>query len=167
MQGLVFVVLVLCCVNVGGLMMARVYARQREFSVRTAIGAARWRLMRQYLTESFVIATSGAMLGGAAAWFGSPALLRFFRDPMMFEAVSVHPDATVFWITGLAAVATTLLCGTLPALRAGRSDAGLLLNSRRADGLRKQVAGRAFIPVQAGLSLVLVAIATLLSQSLV
>lgn len=61
MQGLVLIVLLLCCVNVGGLMMSKVYARQREFAVRTAIGAARWRLIRQYLTESFVIALrSGA-----------------------------------------------------------------------------------------------------------
>jgi ABC-type antimicrobial peptide transport system permease subunit len=55
----------LCCFNVGGLLMARVYARQHEFSVRSAIGAGRGRLTRQYLTESFLIALAGAGLGGA------------------------------------------------------------------------------------------------------
>jgi hypothetical protein len=78
MQGLVAVVLLLCCVNVGGLMMSTVHARRREFAVRMAMGAGRWRLIRQYLTESFVIAAAGALLGavlttllfGAApAWY--------------------------------------------------------------------------------------------------
>jgi predicted permease len=166
MQGLVGLVLLLCCVNVGGLMLSKVYARQREFAVRTAIGAARWRLIRQYLTESFVIALAGAALGAVATWYGSPALLGFFRDPMMGQAVQVHPDRMVFWITGACAVATTLLFGALPAWRAGRSDPGVLLTTRTAGGSRQQMAGRAFVPVQVALSLILVALATLLSQSL-
>jgi predicted permease len=81
MQGLVGVVLLLCCVNVSGLMLSKIHERQREFALRTALGAARWRLIRQYLTESFVIAAAGAALGGAAAWWGAPLLLQFFRDP--------------------------------------------------------------------------------------
>src|SRR6185437_16074642 len=91
LQGLVAVVLLLCCVNVGGLMLSKVYARQREFAVRTAIGAARWRLIRQYLTESFVIALAGGVLGAVATWYGSPMLLGFFRDPMMGAPISVRP----------------------------------------------------------------------------
>jgi predicted permease len=166
MQGLVGVVLLLCCVNIGGLMMSKVHARQREFAVRTAIGAARWRLIRQYLLESFAIALAGAALGAAAAWYGTPALLHFFRDPMMSQPISVRPDQMVFWATGLCAICTTLLFGTVPAWRAGRSDAGVLLKSRTAAGGRRQIAGRAFIPIQVALSLVLVAVATLLSQSL-
>jgi predicted permease len=166
MQGLVAVVLLLCCVNVGGLMLSKVYARQREFAVRTAIGAARWRLVRQYLTESFVIALAGASLAGLATWYGSPALLHFFRDPMMGEPISIHPDSTMFWVTGLCAIGATLLFGTLPAWRAGRSDLGVLLTSRAAVGSRRQIAGRAFVPIQVALSLVLVALAALLSQSL-
>lgn len=167
MQGLVGVVLLLCCVNVGGLLMARVYTRQHEFSVRSAIGAGRWRLIRQYLTESFVIAAAGAALGGAAAWYGSPALLGFFRNPNLFEAVSVQPDGMVFWVTALTAGIVTILFGTVPAMRASRFDSGWALRSRKITGLRGQTGGRALIPVQVGLSVVLVAMATLLSQSLV
>lgn len=167
MQGLVLIVLLLCCLNVGGLMMSKVHARQREFAVRTAIGAARWRLIRQYLLESFVIALAGAALGAISAWYGSPALLRFFRDPMMYRPISVRPDSMVFWATGLCAIGTTLLFGTLPAWRAGRSDPGLLLKSRTAAAVRRQIAGRAFVPIQVALSLVLVALSTLLSQSLI
>src|SRR6202020_35432 len=79
----------------------------------------------------------------------------------------VRPDGMIFWTTALAAAATTLLFGTVPALRASSSDAALLLNSRGFVGLVRQKAGRIFIPVQAALSLVLVAVATLLSQSLI
>jgi hypothetical protein len=81
MQGLVGIVLLLCCVNVAGLMMSKVYSRRQEFAVRTAIGAARGRLIRQYLTESFVIALAGAALGGAAAWYGTRYRLPFFWHP--------------------------------------------------------------------------------------
>ncbi len=167
MQGLVGIVLLLCCVNVGGLMMSKVYARQREFAVRTAIGAARWRLIRQYLMESFVIAFAGAALAAVAAWYGTPLLLHFFRNPMMSQPISVHPDSMVFWVTGLCAIFTTLLFGTLPAWRAGRADPGVLLTSRTTAASHRRIAGRAFVPLQVALSLVLVTLATLLSQSLI
>jgi predicted permease len=167
MQGLVGVVLLLCCVNIGGLMMARIAARQREFAVRSAVGASAYRLVRQYLTESFVIALAGSALGAAAAWFGSGVLLRFFRNPMMSESIDVHPDKAMFWASMACAVLTTLLFGTLPAWRAARTDPGLLLKSRTGMGGRRQIAGRMFVPIQVGLSLVLVAMATLLSQSVV
>jgi predicted permease len=167
MQGLVGIVLLLCCVNIGGLMMSRVAARQQEFAVRTAVGASAKRLVRQYLTESFVIALVGSVLGALGAWYGGGFLLRFFRDPMMSEPISVHPDKTIFWMTAGFAVLTTLLFGTLPAWRAARTDPGMLLKSRTTLGGRRHIAGRMFVPVQVGLSLVLVVMASLLSQSVV
>jgi predicted permease len=167
MQGLVAIVLLLCCVNVAGLMMSKVYARRQEFAVRTAIGAARWRLICQYLTESFVIALAGAALGAAAAWYGTGYLLPFFRHPNEGSGMSITPDATVFAITGISAVMTTLLFGTLPAWKAGSADPGGVLKSRTSGAARRRILGRAFIPVQVALSFALVSIATLLSQSLV
>jgi predicted permease len=167
MQGLVGVVLLLCCVNIGGLMMARIAARQREFAVRSAVGASAFRLVRQYLTESFVIAIAGSALGALAAWFGSDFLLHFFRNPMMSESIAVHPDKAIFWMSMMFAVLTTLLFGTLPAWRAARTDPGLLLKSRTGMGGRRRIAGQMFVPIQVGLSLVLVALATLLLQSVV
>ena len=166
MQGLVAIVLLLCCVNISGLMMSKIHEREREFAVRTAIGAARWRLIRQYLTESLVIAAAGAGLGALAAWYGSPVLLHYFRDPNSAFGMSVQPDVTVFLVTGASAILTTLFFGFWPAWRAGGSDPGMLLKSRGAMGQRRLV-GRAFVPVQIALSLVLVTLATLLSQSLV
>ncbi|MGH9722096.1 MAG: ADOP family duplicated permease [Bryobacteraceae bacterium] len=166
MQGLVAIVLLLCCVNISGLMMSKIHERQREFAIRTAIGAARWRLIRQYLTESFVIALAGAGLGALAAWYGSGLLLPFFRHPNWGAGVSLEPDNTVFLVTALLAVTTTLFFGLLPAFRAGRSDPGTLLKSRTASG-RRRIAGRAFVPIQVSLSVVLVTLAALLSQSLI
>jgi predicted permease len=166
MQGLVGIVLLLCCVNFGGLMLSRVVARHQEFAVRTAVGASSKRLVLQYLTESFVIALLGSALGAAVAWYGNDLLLHFFRDPMMMEPLSVHPDKTIFGVTLGFAVVTTLLFGTVPAWKASRSDPGTLLKSRTTMGGRRQVAGRMFVPIQVGLSLVLVVMASLLSYSL-
>jgi predicted permease len=167
MQGLVGIVLLLCCVNVAGLMLSKVYSRRQEFAIRTAVGAARWRLIRQYLTESFVIALAGAALGAAAAWYGTGYLLPFFRHPQEGLGMSINPDATVLLVTGFFAVLTTLLFGTLPAWRAGTADPGNLLKSRNAGAARRRILGRAFVPVQVALSFALVSIATLLSQSLI
>jgi predicted permease len=167
MQGLVAVVLLLCCVNIGGLMMSRIAVRQRECAVRTALGASSWRLLRQYLIESFMIAVAGSSMGAIAAWYGSGFLLHFFRDPMMFESMSVHPDKAIFWMTVAFAVVTTLLFGTLPAWRAARTDPGLLLKSRTGTGDRRRIAGRLFVPVQLAMSLALIVPASLLSQSVI
>ena len=167
MQGLVGIVLLLCCVNVAGLMMSKVYSRRQEFAVRTAIGAARWRLVRQYLTESFVIALVGAALGAAAAWYGTGYLLPFFRHPMEGTGLSIQPDTTILAVTGFFAVLTTLLFGTIPAWRAGGADPGTLLKSRTAGAIHRHVLGKALIPVQVALSFALVCVASLLSQSLI
>ena len=167
LQGLVCIVLLLCCVNTGGLMMSKVYARRHEFAIRKAIGGARVRLIRQYLLESLTIALAGAALGAVAAWFGSAALLRFFLDPNQTERLTVRPDVTVLFVTGGLAVCATILFGILPAWQAGRSDPGGLLTSRSKLGGRRQIAGRAFVPIQVALSLVLVTAAALLSQSLI
>ncbi|PYQ46676.1 MAG: hypothetical protein DMF77_00060 [Acidobacteria bacterium] len=165
MQGLVVIVLLLCCVNVSGLMMSKLHERQHEFAVRTAIGAGRLRLVRQYLAESFVIAVAGAALGAALAWYGTGSLLPFFRHPNMGTAMSLQPDQTVFLVTAALAVATTLFFGMWPAWRAGAADPGTLLKSRTA--APRRMGGRGFVAVQVGLSLVLVVSATLLSRSLI
>jgi predicted permease len=167
MQGLVGIVLLLCCVNVGGLMMSKVYSRRQEFAIRTAIGAARWRLIRQYLTESFVIALAGAAVGAAAAWYGTGYLLPFFRHPNEGTGMHIEPDRAVFLVTGFSAVVATLLFGTLPAWRAGGADPGSLMKSRTSGAARRQILARAFIPIQVALSFALVSIAALLSQSLI
>lgn len=165
MQGLVGVVLLLCCVNVGGLMMSKVYTRQREFAAKMALGASVQRLIRQSLIESFTLGLAGSALGALFAWRGCNILLHFFRDPMMGEAMDVHPDQSVLLFAGGLAVLTTLFFGVLPAWQAAHADPGELLKARTSLGAKRQTAGRAFVPVQVALSLVLVVLGSLLSQS--
>jgi predicted permease len=164
MQGLVGVVLLLCCVNVSGLMLSKLHERQHEFAVRTAIGAGSLRLGRQYLTESSLIAVAGAALGAAVAWYGTPFMLPFFRTPMQGEGMQLEPDQTVFLVTALSAIITTLFFGALPAWRAARGNPAGVMKSRSA--AQRPTSGRAFVAVQVALSLVLVMMAALLSQSL-
>ena len=143
MQGLVAIVLLLCCVNVGGLMLSKLHERRHEFAVRTAIGAAGMRIARQYLTEAFLIALAGAALGAAIAWYGTPWLLPFFRSPMAGVGMKLEPDQTVFLVTATSAVLTTLFFGGVPAWRAGRADPAGLMTSRTA--AQRATAGRGFV----------------------
>ncbi len=131
---------------------------------RTSIGAGSLRLVRQYLTESALIALAGAVLGAAAAWYGTPLLLPFFRTPMQGVGMQMEPDQTVFLVTAITAIVTTLFFGSLPAWRAARANPAGVMKSRSA--AQRPTAGRGFVAVQVALSLVLVAMAALLSQSL-
>ena len=114
LQGLAGLVLLLCCTNVGGLMLTRVYSRQREFAVRTALGAPVWRIVRQYISEAFLIAAAGSILGAILARYGSSFFLPFFRDPMMGEPMQVGPNRAVFFAAAGLAVLTTFFFGLLP-----------------------------------------------------
>jgi predicted permease len=168
MQCLVAAVLIVCCINVSGLMLSNIDGRRQEFAIRTAIGAARWRLVRQYLTESFVIAVGGAALGGAAAWYGTESLVALFGgDPMSQTGLLISVDKSMFFFSGAAAILTTLLFGGLPAWRAARADPAKLLGSRSSAGRRQTLAGKVLVPIQISFSLALVVVAALLSQSLV
>ncbi|HEX4807885.1 MAG TPA: ABC transporter permease [Bryobacteraceae bacterium] len=165
MQGLVAIVLLLCCVNVGGLMMSKAYTRQREFAVKTALGAGTSRLLRQYLAESLTIAIAGSAFGALLAWRGCGVILHFFRDPMMFEPMEVTPDQSTLFFAGALALLTTLVAGLLPAWRAAHTNPGQLLKARTSLSGKRQIAGRTFVPIQVALSLVLVVFASLLSQT--
>jgi predicted permease len=165
MEGLVAMVLLLCCVNVGGLMMSKVYTRQREFAVRTALGARPSRLIRQYLAESLAISIAGSALGALLAWRGSEVILNFFRDPMMGQPMEIAPDRSILFFAGGLAIFATLVSGVLPAWRAGHANPGELLKARTTLGGKRHIAGRAFVPIQVAFSLILVALASLLSQS--
>ena len=172
LMGVVAIVLLIACLNLATLLMARASSRGREITTRFALGASRGRLLRQLLTESLLLALSGTLLGLAA----SPALAGFVssiiapqHDPQSMR-LEVAPDLTVFAFTAAIAILATVLTGTLPALR----STGNGLNASLRDGSatlrgvdRRQLWPRALLSLEVALALVLVTGASLLGYSLV
>ncbi len=131
------VVWLIACSNVAGLLLTRVVSRRTEIAVRTALGAGRWRILMQFLTESLVLSCAGAVCGlGLAA-----AMLRMFR-PMLSEKLPLAANIHLNWAvwTGLVAltVITALAFGTAPALIAARTE----MEAGLKNGGRKQTGGR-------------------------
>ncbi len=124
--GAVGLVLLIACVNVANLMLARATARQREVAIRTAIGAGRSRIFRQMLTESLLLAVGGAVVGLLLALWGTDLLVSLTPDgaPRLDE---VSVDTTALLFTLAIAVMTGLLFGVAPALRASRPQLGASL----------------------------------------
>ena len=167
LQGIVLLVLLLCCINLGGLQTSRLQARQHEFAVRTALGATRSRVVQQCLTESLLLAFIGSVLAAALAWFstvcaGSVSHSGRFRgchNP-------ARPDTRVLALTSALALLTTLLFGLAPALLASRGSSATLLKTRATSRRTSMLRRRIFIPAQFALALVLVLGAGLFSQTL-
>jgi putative ABC transport system permease protein len=158
-------VLLVACVNMANLLLARATSRQQELQVRLAIGASRWRILQQMLVESLLLSAMGASLGlGVAAWGGRTlvAQLSTWFDRIVLD---VQLDWRVVAFTGGVAVATGVLFGMAPAITAfdlarhggGRSPIGARsTDSRRAVALRGGL-----LVAQVALSLVLVVAAGL------
>jgi putative ABC transport system permease protein len=119
--GAVGFVLLIACVNVANLLLARGESRRKELAIRTALGASGARLARQAITESLLLAGLGGALGLAVAWAGTRALVSLAPDsvPRLDE---VRIDMPVLLFTALVAVATGLLFGLAPAMRAARGQ---------------------------------------------
>jgi predicted permease len=167
LQAMVGVVLLICCANLSGLLLARSSARQQEFAIRGALGAPRWRLMRQLLVESLLLAIPGALLALALAWLAGPWLVQGLRNAHGQDFFSTRPDPAVLAITAGAACLCALLVGLVPAWVAGRTslEAALRSGNRRAGG--GSGARQVFVPLQVALSLTLVVMAGLLGATLV
>jgi predicted permease len=110
------VVMLIVCANLSNLLLARTATRQKEMSIRTALGAGRWRLIRQLLTESIILTCCGALLGLALAMIATRAMshLTAFNIPLLS---SVKVDGTALGFTLLMAIATGVVVGLAPALQ--------------------------------------------------
>jgi predicted permease len=157
-MGTAGLILALACVNLSGLLLARGEARQREVSLRLAIGAGRGRLVRQLLTESLVLALIGGAAGLAMAGWFSTRLFNLFVSGLDV-VVSVAPDWRALAFTGLLAVATCIGAGLAPALRSVRVSVNPGLKDVRTRGPGRL--GQVLVVAQLAISMVLVVGATL------
>jgi putative ABC transport system permease protein len=169
-MALVTLVLLIACVNVANLLLARGATRTREIAMRLALGAGRPRILRQLLVESAVLACVGAAIGVGLAWAGSAGLVSLIAEraagpdgSAMF--LDVSPNWRVLMATALVVVTTTLAFGMVPAWRgAAISPAGALPSGRVAESHGRLAS--ALIVVQVSLSLLLVIGAGLFTRSL-
>jgi predicted permease len=163
-MGIVGLILMLACVNLSGLLLARAAARQREISIRLAIGAGRGRLVRQFLTESLVLASLGGGVGLAmAGWFSARLFALFVNGREV--VLSVAPDWRVLAFTGAVSLLACCLAGLAPALQAVRVNVNPALKEVRPHGHRRL--GKAFVVAQLAISMVLLVGATLFVGTLV
>jgi len=167
LAGIVGLILLVACVNLANLMLARAAARSHEMSVRLAIGASRWSLARQVLTESLALSLAGALLGLAFAIWGSRLLVLLMTEGSLFPAsLNLTPDLRVLSLTVSVAIFTGILFGLAPAWRGSREDPASVLqqNARSSSGGAGKLS-KALIITQVALSLVLLLGAGLLARS--
>ena len=160
-------VLLIACANLSNLLLARGAARRKEMALRTALGAGRWRLIRQMLTESAALTAAGTILGLAIAIAATRGLagLRSVNLPLLS---SVAIDRTALLFTVLASIATILLFGMLPALQISRWDVHDALkdgNRGSSVGARRAWVRSALVVSEVALACVLLVGAGLLIRS--
>lgn len=167
--GTVVFVLLIACANVGNLLLARASSRQKEMAVRSALGAARWRIIRQLLTESLLLSFTGGLLGFLVAIWTTPLLVSFIpaKVPRIHE---VSVDLRVLSFAFAVSVITGVVFGLAPALQASRVNLNESLKeaARGMTGSLRQNRLRAFLIVsEVSLAVVLMIGAALLTKSFI
>ena len=165
----VALVLLIACANIATLLLARATARQREIGIRLTLGASRWRLIRQLLTESVVLSAIGGILGLLLAQWGCRALLLLMSTEGVTLDLGRRPDLTVLGFCAGVSVLTGILFGLVPAIRAARVEVGPTLKESGSGfamlGSRLRL-GKVLVIVQVGLSLMLLVGAGLFVRTL-
>lgn len=168
LMGLSGFVLLLACANLANLLLARAGARQREMSVRLAMGAGRKRLLRQMLTESLTLSIAGGAAGLALAFAVRNAIPRMVSNPWAPPAFQAGFDWRIFGFTAAISLLTGLIFGIAPAWEGTRVQvsSGLKDSAQTASHRRKGTAGKLIVVVQMALSALLVVGAGLFMQTL-
>ena len=168
LQAAVVFVLLIACANLANLLLARAETRHREFAVRSALGAGRARLLRQFVTEGLLLATIASIVGTALAWAGVKAMININPDAIP-RAASVTLDGPVLGFTLVTAIITGVIFGLAPLLHlTDRLSISLRDGSRgtTASGFRKALRGTLVVS-QVTLAVVLVVGAALLVRSFI
>jgi predicted permease len=164
LAGIVGLILLVACVNLANLMLARAAARSQEMGVRVAIGASRWALAGQVLSESLVLSLAGAVLGLAFSYWGSRLLVAFMTEGTV--SLDLRPDLRVLSIAVFVGVFTGILFGLAPAWHSSHQDpASVLQQGARSLARGATKLGKVLIVTQVALSLVLLLGAGLLVRT--
>jgi putative ABC transport system permease protein len=167
--GISGLVLLIACANLANLMLARASARERQITIRRALGASRWRMIRELLSESLLLATAGTICGLFLAFAISRMLVAFISTPQNQIFLDLGMDWRVLAFSTALAFLTTVSFGLAPAVRATRAEPATLLQSgsRGTSGGRERFSLRRILVVsQVALSVVLLMGALLFVRSL-
>lgn len=165
---IVATVLLIACANIANLLLARATARQKEIAMRLALGAPRWRLIRQLLMESTLLSLAGGVAGLGVSYLTLRYALTF-APPEMPTNVVAEPDFRVLLFNFCIAAVTGLIFGLLPALASTRPDVAPVLKDLTAtasSGASQHLLRKSLVTVQIALSLSLLIVAGLLVRSL-
>jgi predicted permease len=168
LMSVVGLLLLIACTNVASMLLARGAAREREMALRVSLGAGRFRLVRQMLTESLLLSAMGSALGVVLAYFGTAALVKLIANGQMRIELNVRPDAEVLLFATGIALLTGVLFGFAPALRAQHAAPISSLRTAGKSGETRfpRLFGKSLVAIQVALSVVLLSGASLFIRHL-